>query len=285
VYEWVHFNMPGHVLAGGSCPTVGVSGFHMAGGVGPLSRAFGVGAENILQAQVVTTNGTVVVIANATHNSDLLFALRGGGGGSFGVVTEWVFRVHSTAQAGFNKFSTGEYCPVDDRLEDMRRILYNLADALPTMPNWLSVNWRFTTNFNVVQGGLCIVWFSYRTANEGYVWLQQRGIINTTSVPLARFPIIGEEEGAQQGNSTDHSGNFYVEFDSYLALALERARFAGERQFNPIPYRTSNCVLSQFTHEAVDVLLERYNALVNSKRACFLFKFFFFFSKVCCSSP
>jgi hypothetical protein len=102
---------------------------------------------------------------------------------------------------------------------------------------------------------------------------------------LARFPIIGEEEGAQQGNSTDHSGNFYVEFDSYLALALERARFAGERQFNPIPYRTSNCVLSQFTHEAVDVLLERYNALVNSKRACFLFKFFFFFQKSVAPAP
>lgn len=269
VYEWLHNNKRGYVLAGGLCPTVGVSGFHMAGGVGPFSRAFGVGAQHILQAQLVTPNGTVVLTANKTHHSDLLFALRGGGGGSFGVVTEWVLRVHSTAQ--FGTFSTGEFCP-DDSVESYQRVLYNLVDALPSMPSWLSVGWRFTTNSQVPQGGLCILYYSFRTAMEGYTWLQQRGIINTTSAPLNRFPHIGDEDG--DGTSRDHNGNFFAEYDSYLALALERARYAGERQFNPVPYRTANCILPEFTREAANVLLERYSALAATPNAaCFFVGF------------
>ena len=61
--------------AGGFCPAVGVSGFHLGGGLGPLTREFGIGADSMLQATVVTVNGSAVVIANATSNSGLNFLL------------------------------------------------------------------------------------------------------------------------------------------------------------------------------------------------------------------
>jgi FAD/FMN-containing dehydrogenase len=69
--------MPGYLLAGGFCPTVGVSGFHHGGGVGALTREFGLGVDNVLQFTMVTVNGTMVVIANATQNVDLFWAVRG----------------------------------------------------------------------------------------------------------------------------------------------------------------------------------------------------------------
>jgi FAD/FMN-containing dehydrogenase len=63
------------------------------GGFGSLSKGFGTGAANLLEAEVVTADGRVR-IANAISNSDLFWALKGGGGGTFGVVTRLTLRTH-----------------------------------------------------------------------------------------------------------------------------------------------------------------------------------------------
>ncbi|MDQ8756209.1 FAD-binding oxidoreductase [Sphingosinicella sp. LHD-64] len=83
----------GRYVQGGGCLTVGVAGFVLGGGFGSLSKAFGTGAANLLEAEVVTADGQVR-IANACHEPELFFALRGGGGGSFGVVTRLTLRTH-----------------------------------------------------------------------------------------------------------------------------------------------------------------------------------------------
>jgi FAD/FMN-containing dehydrogenase len=114
VYRYLQSFWPSKNLAGGFCPLVGVSGFHLGGGIGPLTREFGIGADSVLQATVVTVNGSAVVTANANSNADLFFALRGGAGGSFGVVTEWVLAVHPSQPL----YSYGEYCP--EGLENQR---------------------------------------------------------------------------------------------------------------------------------------------------------------------
>ena len=69
----------------GSSPTVGVVGFLLGGGVGPLARSHGFGSDYVREIELVTAAGQVVV-ATATENADLFWALRGGKGG-FGVVT------------------------------------------------------------------------------------------------------------------------------------------------------------------------------------------------------
>lgn len=85
----------GKLVIGGTCDTVGVAGCWMSGCYGAFSKKFGNGALNMLQARVVLANGTLVVASECSH-PDLFWALRGGGGGVAGVVTEFVARTHPT---------------------------------------------------------------------------------------------------------------------------------------------------------------------------------------------
>lgn len=81
-------------VQGGHCTTVGAAGgFIQGGGFGPFTKMFGTGASNVLEYEVVLANGDIVV-ANDHQYQDLFWALRGGGGGTFGVVTRTVLRAH-----------------------------------------------------------------------------------------------------------------------------------------------------------------------------------------------
>ncbi|MEU6406261.1 FAD-binding oxidoreductase [Streptomyces sp. NPDC046985] len=88
----------GVTIPAGSCPTVGVSGLTLGGGHGVVSRAYGLTCDSLTQATLVTADGRQVV-ADATQNADLFWALRGAGNGAFGVVTELRFRTHPAPQA------------------------------------------------------------------------------------------------------------------------------------------------------------------------------------------
>jgi FAD/FMN-containing dehydrogenase len=84
----------GRYVQGGGCTSVGAAGgFTQGGGFGSFSRRYGTSAGNVLEAEVVTATGEVVV-ANDTQNADLFWALRGGGGGTFGVVSKMTMRTH-----------------------------------------------------------------------------------------------------------------------------------------------------------------------------------------------
>jgi FAD/FMN-containing dehydrogenase len=83
----------GMTIPGGTCPTVGISGLTLGGGYGLLSRLLGMTCDNLLEAEMVTARGNIVR-ANQNQHSDLLWACRGGGDGSFGVMTSFTFHVH-----------------------------------------------------------------------------------------------------------------------------------------------------------------------------------------------
>jgi FAD/FMN-containing dehydrogenase len=83
----------GRYVQGGGCTTVGVAGLLQSGGFGSFSKGFGTAASGLLEAEVVTADGKVR-IANACSNPDLFWALKGGGGGSWGVVTRVTLRTH-----------------------------------------------------------------------------------------------------------------------------------------------------------------------------------------------
>ncbi len=80
-------------IPAGSCPTVGIAGLAQGGGIGFAARKFGLTCDNVLEATVVTAAGQTVV-CNAHDHPDLYWALRGGGGGNFGIATRFVFRTH-----------------------------------------------------------------------------------------------------------------------------------------------------------------------------------------------
>lgn len=83
----------GAYVQGGGCTTVGVAGLVQSGGFGSFSKHYGTCAASLLEAEVVTADGEIRV-ANACRNPDLFWALKGGGGGTFGVVTKLTLRVH-----------------------------------------------------------------------------------------------------------------------------------------------------------------------------------------------
>ena len=83
----------GRYVQGGGCMTVGVAGLIQSGGFGSFSKAYGMAAASLLEAEVVTADGAVR-IANACTNPDLFWGLKGGGGGSLGVVTRLTLRTH-----------------------------------------------------------------------------------------------------------------------------------------------------------------------------------------------
>ncbi len=119
----------GRYVQGGGCTTVGVPGLVQSGGFGSFSKRYGLAAAGLLEAEVVTADGTVR-IANACTDPDLFWAIKGGGGGSFGVVTRLTLRtrdlpaffgpVNATIKAG----SDGAYRTL------IRRVVDFYADRL-----------------------------------------------------------------------------------------------------------------------------------------------------------
>lgn len=81
----------GRYVQGGGCTTVGVAGLVQSGGFGSFSKRFGTAAAGLLEAEIVTADGKVR-IANVCTNPDLFWGIKGGGGGSLGVVTRLTLR-------------------------------------------------------------------------------------------------------------------------------------------------------------------------------------------------
>jgi FAD/FMN-containing dehydrogenase len=74
----------------GTCPSVGIGGLTLGGGLGILGRAHGLTCDRLLAAEVVIADGRIVT-CDLEHHADLFWALRGAGAGSFGVVTQFTF--------------------------------------------------------------------------------------------------------------------------------------------------------------------------------------------------
>lgn len=83
----------GRYVQGGGCTTVGVAGLVQGGGFGSFSKGYGLAAASLIEAEVVTADG-VTRIVNENREPDLFWALKGGGGGTFGIVTRLTLATH-----------------------------------------------------------------------------------------------------------------------------------------------------------------------------------------------
>lgn len=113
------------VVVGGGTPTVGVlGGWMQGGGHGPASREYGLGADQVLEAEVVLGDGQTIT-ANACQNSDVFWAIRGGGPGTYGVVTKTVIKAHPMVSVQVQHVAMAPLQPSNsDDLLDAIAILY-----------------------------------------------------------------------------------------------------------------------------------------------------------------
>ncbi|TVY34363.1 FAD-linked oxidoreductase [Lachnellula occidentalis] len=87
-------NWEGYVAVEGDCPTVGIAGgYTQGGGTSPLASKFGLAADQVLEWEVLTGTGDLLT-ATPSQNSDLYWALSGGGGGPYGVVLSMTMKLH-----------------------------------------------------------------------------------------------------------------------------------------------------------------------------------------------
>jgi FAD/FMN-containing dehydrogenase len=124
----------GLATTGGLVTTTGVAGFTLGGGIGWLMRKHGLACDNLISADLVTADGQTVH-ASETENAELLWGLRGGGG-NFGVVTEFEFKLHPVPQVLGGLVAW----PADaarDVLRFWREWVKDTPDELCTMAAWL----------------------------------------------------------------------------------------------------------------------------------------------------
>ncbi len=127
-----HATVPfGMATPSGFLASTGVAGLTLGGGMGYLTRRFGMTVDNLLAADVVLADGRLVR-ADETSNSDLFWALRGGGG-NFGVVTSFTFRCHPIGDNG-----TIFGGPVLYDLADTGAVMRWYRELLPNLPEELN---------------------------------------------------------------------------------------------------------------------------------------------------
>ena len=123
----------GLALTGGLIGTTGIAGFTLGGGIGWLMRSCGLTCDNLISADVVTADGRLVH-ASADENPELFWGLRGGGG-NFGIVTSFEYRLHPVGPMvlGGPIFYRGE--DAEQVLKGFRELAAGFPDELTTLVN------------------------------------------------------------------------------------------------------------------------------------------------------
>jgi FAD/FMN-containing dehydrogenase len=134
---WGAFNDATHAhglaTTGGIISTTGIGGLTLGGGIGYLSRGFGLSCDNLVSADIVTADGSTLT-ASEHENEDLFWALRGGGG-NFGVVTTFEYRLHPVREI-YGGPIVYELADAAEVLRFYRDFIQDAPEELGGFPAW-----------------------------------------------------------------------------------------------------------------------------------------------------
>jgi hypothetical protein len=172
----------GLAVTGGQISHTGIAGLTLGGGIGWLMRKYGLTCDNLLAAEMVTADGRLVR-ASAGENDDLFWGLRGGGG-NFGVVTEFTYRLHPV------KFVLGGLMAFP--LPVGKQVLQSLRDYLPSMPDEMTITMFLLTTpdgHKALGVGLC--YCGEPSAGEQWVEpIRQMGPVVMNQVGVMPYPVL-----------------------------------------------------------------------------------------------
>ncbi|CAO2187069.1 unnamed protein product [Urochloa humidicola] len=131
---------------GGSCSTLGLGGFISGGGFGVLVRKHGIAADNVLDATLIDAGGRV--LTRDTMDDDVFWAIRGGGGGSWGVVYSWTLQLVTVP-------NTVTVLGVDRRgpADDIAGLVYKWQFVGPNLPDEYYVSLKIYFTSKATNGG------------------------------------------------------------------------------------------------------------------------------------
>ncbi|MET7304037.1 FAD-dependent oxidoreductase [Embleya sp. NPDC005575] len=240
----------GRLMPAGSCPTVGVSGLALGGGVGVLTRKYGLTCDRLVSAEVVTADSRVLT-ASECSEPDLYWALRGGGGGNFGVVTRFTFSTEpAPALTVFSlRFPAGSAASVIGAWQEW------VEDAPPEL--WSNC---------VVSGGTpptCRVGGCYVGAESGLNPLLDRLIAAAATQPTSRT-VLGksylETMKYMAGCANDTIAQCHPTFEGGR---LPRAAFVAVSRVLPAPLDAQRMVQLMAGRTGMDLLLDSMGGAVS----------------------
>jgi FAD/FMN-containing dehydrogenase len=177
----------GAYVQGGGCTTVGVAGLIQSGGFGSFSKHYGMAATGLLEAEIITADGKVR-IANACTNPDLFWALKGGGGGSFGVVSRLTLRVRELPELAGGASFTVKASSDDAYRRLIRRFVGFYREAL------FNDRWGEQAHFSPDNKlGISMVQLGLNTEQTRKVWQPFLSWMaqSSTAYTIESEPVIG----------------------------------------------------------------------------------------------
>jgi hypothetical protein len=154
----------GYIINGGRCPTVGVSGFTLGAGLGPFTRSFGMGADTLAEATLVTADGSLITVGESdpptSDKGRLFWALRGAGGGNFGVVVQMKLHVQKLRNLQ-GTVVAGKYlwCPPSGFTDDVVATMNTFYRTPWPKELTIDTNWICDLRLPAPQGIRFLVYF------------------------------------------------------------------------------------------------------------------------------
>lgn len=202
------------VIVAGSAQDVGIMGWFSGGGHGPLSSTYGLGVSNVLQAKLLTPSGHLLTL-NPCLNPDLFWAIRGGGGSTYGIITEVTMKAYPSPQTSGHVFSLTPTNPSNQT--GFWDIVAFVMSELPRLKDGGLQGYSTIVPSPVVGGeaGGSVGWM-YTWSWGFYAFDKPNGTVEGLFAPIARELDRVNGTMVNYTSSVLHAPDFYTAWNMYV---------------------------------------------------------------------